>query len=53
MLFRLTPMSMTLDDLDLLKKPNTLGISRDFTDLGANNGRLIERRQTRIVRVVL
>jgi len=34
MRFRLTPRSMTLDDLEL--RNNSLGISRDFADLGAN-----------------
>jgi len=35
MCFRLTPRSMTLDDLDLDQR--FLGISRDFADLGAND----------------
>jgi len=34
MRFRLTPRSMTWDDPDL----NSRGVSRDFADLGANNG---------------
>ena len=34
MRFRLTPRSMTLDDLKVLY---FLGISRDFADMGGNN----------------
>ena len=42
MSFRLTLRLMTLDDLDLLclqqvNSSNSLGISRDFVDMGVNN----------------
>jgi len=36
--FRLTPRSMTLDDLELYtSRSNFQRISRDFADLGGNN----------------
>jgi len=39
MRFPLTPISMTLDDLDLLAICSiSLGISRNFADLRASNG---------------
>jgi len=34
--FRLTPRSMTLNDLDV--RSNFVGISRDFATLGGNHG---------------
>ena len=34
MLFQLTPRLMTLDDLEQLLLSNSVGISRDFEDLG-------------------
>jgi len=34
----MTPISMTLDDLELLKDQNISGISPDFAILGGNNG---------------
>jgi len=37
MRFRLTPRSMILDDLELISS-NFRGISRDFADVGGNNG---------------
>jgi len=36
MCFRLTPKSMTLNDLELLLSSNFRTISRDFEDLGGN-----------------
>ena len=36
--FQLASRSMTLDDLEQLLSSNFLGISRDFADLGGNNG---------------
>ena len=36
--FQLASRSMTLDDLEQLQSSNFLGISRDFADLGGNNG---------------
>jgi len=38
MRFRLAPRSMTLDDPELLQVRIFFGISRDFADLGGNNG---------------
>jgi len=35
---------MTLDDIELLKGSNFLGISRDFADLRGNNGKTNEDR---------
>jgi len=38
MRFRLTPRSVTLDDLELLLSLNFVGILRYFAFLGSNNG---------------
>ena len=38
MSFRLTPRSMTLDDLELLEGQIFVGISRDFATLGGKHG---------------
>jgi len=44
MSFRLTPRSMTLDDLELLLSFNFQRISRHFAGFGRNNNRTNEDR---------